>query len=71
MSIPEEVARAVLKSPYGNSDNFSMLYINAENYGTFRAEVTPWEVTVIGRDLYFMGLRVVIVKDPLNIWRLA
>lgn len=71
MSIPEEIARVLLKNPYGNTDNFKTLYINTENYGTFRAEVTPWEVTVIGCDLYFMGLRVVVAKDPLNVWSLA
>ena len=71
MNIPEEIAIALFKNPYGNTDNFKTLYINTENYGTFRAEVMPWEVSLIGRDLYFMGLRVIVAKDTLNVWRLA
>lgn len=71
MNIPEEVAKVLLKSPYGNNDSFSRLLINAENYGAFRAEVMPWEVHFDGSELFFMGVRVIVVRDPLNIWRLT
>lgn len=71
MNIPEEIAIALFKSPYGRTDKFSILYINSENYADFRKQVLPWEVVFNNGVLFFMGLRVVIVKDPLNIWRLA
>ena len=71
MNIPEEIASALFKNPYGRTDKFSILCINSENYADFRKQVLPWEVVFNNGVLFFMGLRVVIVKDPLNIWRLA
>ena len=71
MKIPEEIAIALFKNPYGRTDKFSILCINSENYADFRKQVLPWEVVFNNGVLFFMGLRVVIVKDPLNIWRLA
>ena len=71
MNIPEEIAIALFKNPYGCTDKFSILCINSENYADFRKQVLPWEVVFNNGVLFFMGLRVVIVKDPLNIWRLA
>ena len=71
MNIPEVIAIALFENPYGRTDKFSILCINSENYADFRKQVLPWEVVFNNGVLFFMGLRVVIVKDPLNIWRLA
>ena len=71
MNIPEQITIALFKNPYGRTDKFSILCINSENYADFRKQVLPWEVVFNNGVLFFMGLRVVIVKDPLNTWRLA